>query len=387
MLCKKQIALLFFVVLTFAMATPSVAWATNTLNDSQEPGSVVVFPLFEKGTVPCPPDLPYGCTPMTGTLPRTSFEVSVVCPNGATCTDQQDVDIHFEWVCPGFSTVPITCSERNFTLNTTVNGTIRFSANGGTCQPAPGFTNPEGCGAIPAPQCSQGYLIGWVVNESGQPIKFDGLIGDAVLRESSTAVTAYNAIPIQAAPALATGTLVPVGPGGALRFDSTGYVEVTGTIIGSVQLDFVNAAGLDQDQTSLVLLTLDTLSNKFNYPVDVDLNFYNEGEQPFSNPFEFTCWGETGSLFGQFSLESSTSPGTGKALVQSTHAVKTPVSGISDTAGPVTLLGLVITRECDPAVTSCFSVVPGVGFAPTPLRNFAYPLLNDSVPVPTVFKP
>jgi hypothetical protein len=374
MLCKKQITLLFFVVLTFAVVTPSVAWAGNVLNDSQEPGSVVVFPLFETGTVP---DLPYGCTPTTGTLPRTSFEISVVCPNGATCTDQQDVDIHFEWVCAsGFY-----CAERNFILNTTVNGTIRFSANGGACEPAPGFTNPEGCGSIPAPPCTEGYLIGWVVNESGQPIKFDGLIGDAVLRESSTAVTAYNAIPIQAAPGLATGQLVPVGPGGALRFDSGGYVEVTGTIIGSVQLDFVNTAGtvaIDQDQTSLVLLTLDTLSNRFNFPVNVDLNFYNEGEQPNSNPFLFTCVAETGPLFSTFGLESSFSPGTRKALVQSSKAEKTPVLGISDTAGPVTLLGLVITRECP--TTGCSSTVP-------PLRNFAYPLLNDSIPVPTSFRP
>jgi hypothetical protein len=386
MLSKKQITLLFFVVLTFAIATPSVAWAGNVLNDSQEPGSVLVFPLFERGTVPCPPDLPYGCTPMTGTLPRTSFEISVVCPNGATCTDQQDVDIHFEWVCGG-AFAGVLCSERNFILNTTVNGTIRFNPNGGTCQPAPGFTNPEGCGTIPVPQCSEGYLIAWVVNESGQPIKFDGLIGDAVLRESSTAVTAYNAIPIQAAPALATGALVPLGPGGALRFDGTGYAEVTGTIIGSVQLDFVNAAGFDQDQTSLVLLTLDTISNRFNFPVNVDLNFYNEGEQPNSNPFLFTCFAETGSLFGTFGLESSFSPGTGKALVQSINAEKVPVLGITDTAGPVTLLGLVITRECDPAAASCVTFVPGVGTEPSPLRNFAYPLLNDSKPVPTSFRP
>jgi hypothetical protein len=375
MLSKKQITLLFFVVLTFAIATPVVTWAgnANVLNDSQEPGSVVVFPLFEKGTVACPADLPYGCTPVTGTLPVSSFEVSVVCPNGATCIDQQDVDIHFEWVC-GSRFAGTYCAERNFTLNTTVNGTIRFSANGGTCLPAPGFTNPEGCGTIPVPQCPEGYLIGWVVNESGQPIKFDGLIGDAVLREVSGAVTAYNAIPIQAAPGLATGALVPLGPNGALRFDSTGYVEVTGTIIGSVQLDFVNAAGSDQDQTSLVLLTLDTLSNRYNFPVDVDLNFYNEGEQPFSNPFEFTCFAETGSLFTAFGLESSISPGTGKVLVQSIRAEKTPVLGISDTAGPVTLLGLVITREFDTTGT-------------TEMRHFAYPLLNDSKPVPTSYKP
>jgi hypothetical protein len=384
MLSKKQITLLFFVVLTFAMATPSVAWAVNVLNDSQEPGSVVVFPLFERGTVTCPADAPYGCTPATGTLPRTSFEVSVVCPNGATCTDQQDVDIHFEWVC-GQPFAGVFCSKRDFILNTTVNGTIRFTANGGACEPAPGFTNLEGCGTVQVPPCFEGYLIGWVVDESGRPIKFDGLIGDAQLRENSTAVTAYNAIPIQAAPSLATGALVPVGPGGALRFDSTGYTEVTGTIIGSVQYDYVNPAGFDQDQTSLVLLTLDTLSNRYNYPTSVDLNFYNEGEEVSSQSTLFTCFEETGSLFSAFGLSSGTfGP---KGLVQSTKAEKTAILGISDTAGPVTLLGLVITRECDPT-TSCVVFPPPLFAAtPTPLRNFAYPLLNDSIPVATKFVP
>jgi hypothetical protein len=372
MLSKKQITLLFFVVLAFAIATPSVAWATNTLNDSQEPGSVVVFPLFEKGTVACPADAPYGCTPTTGTLPKTSFEISVVCPNGSTCFDGQDVDIHFEWVCPGNGF--FTCQERNFVLNTTVNGTIRFGANGGPCEPPITGGNLEGCTtfSVPVPQCPEGYLIGWVVDESGRPIKFDGLIGDAVLRESSTAVTAYNAIPIQAAPSLATGALVPVGPGGALRFDSTGYVEVTGTIIGSVPYDFVNTAGVDQDQTSLVLLTLDTIANRPNFPTSVDLNFYDEVEEVSSQSTQFVCFAETGNLNTNFGLNSSTfGP---KGLVQSTRAEKTPLVGIADTPGPVTLLGLVITREFDATGT-------------TELRNFTYPLSNDSIPVPTNFKP
>jgi hypothetical protein len=367
MLCKKQIAVLFFLLLAVAVATP----ANTTLADSQEPGSVLVFPLFETGTVPCPPDGAYGCMPAVGTLPKTSIEISVACPTGATCTDGQDVDIHFEWVC-GSSTAAFVCTERNFILNTTINGTIRFTPNGGACEPAPGFTNLEGCGTVPAAQCSQGYLIGWVVNESGRPIKFDALIGDAQLRESSTAVTAYNAIPIQAASSLATGALVPLGPTGGLRFDGMGYQEVTGTIIGSVQYDFVNAAGIDQDQTSLVLLTLDVLSNRFNLPVFVDLNFYDEGEEVSSQATAFTCVAETGPLFRAFGLSSSTfGP---KGLVQSTKAEKQAVVGISDTPGPVTLLGLVITREFDATGT-------------TILRHFAYPLLNDSVPVTTTFVP
>jgi hypothetical protein len=50
------------------------------------------------------------------------------------------------------------------------------------------------------PPCPMGYLIGWVINPANdQPVKFDGLIRDEVIRESPTAVSAFNAIPIQAA--------------------------------------------------------------------------------------------------------------------------------------------------------------------------------------------
>ena len=61
---------------------------------------------------------------------------------------------------------------------------------------------------VPPPPCPRGYLIGWVVNTSDRPIKFDGLIGDAVLRVSGGALASYNAIPIQADPALANGALI-----------------------------------------------------------------------------------------------------------------------------------------------------------------------------------
>ena len=390
MLSKKQITLLFFVVLTFAMAAPSVAWAGNSpLNDSQEPGSVLVFPLFEKGTVPCPPDLPYGCAPGS-TLPKTSFEISVVCPEGINACADDDVDIHVEWVCPGFGALS-TCVQRDFFVNTTVGGTVRFEPVTELCRPTAPFDADErlhACGNVIAPQCNEGYAIAWVVDEFNRPIKFDGLLGDAVLRESSTAVTAYNAIPIQAAPSIKSRALIPLGPGGALKFDGTGYQEVTGAITGSVQLDFVNTTGVDQDQTSLVLLTLDVNTNHINNATDVDLNFYNESEVPTSHHFTFTCFAETGALFmgdfgvpfntGGFGQETSISPETLKALVQSGPATQTNI--LTGVTVPATLLGLILTRECPTTGCNAAAGVP-------PLRDFAYPLLNDSVPVATNFVP
>lgn len=352
---KRQVAVLFFVLLAIAITAPVAAANANTLSDSSEPGSVLVFPLFKTGTV---------TTPDQGTLPITSFEISVICPNGATCTDGQDVDIHAEWVCSGEP-----CSARDFNLTSTINGTVLFNPNSSVCAPGPSFQEPEGCGTVSRPPCAEGFLVVWVVNESGAPIKFDGLVGDAVLRESSGAATAYNAIPIQAAAALANGALVPPGPSGALEFNGTSYQKPTGKIIGSVRYDVINAAGIDQDRTSLILLTLDTLANRDNFPVDVDLVFSNEVQQQNSASTEFVCFEEQ-SLSD---LGFDNSFGT-KGLVESISATKTAILGISDTPGPVTLLGLIITREFDAG-------------GMTLLRHYVYPFFNNSIPVATAFKP
>lgn len=51
---------------------------------------------------------------------------------------------------------------------------------------------------VPAPMSAAGYLVAWVI-DADRPIKFDGLIGDAILREANGATSAYNGIPIQAA--------------------------------------------------------------------------------------------------------------------------------------------------------------------------------------------
>ena len=47
---RKRMAVLFLAPLTAALFTPP-AKAATTLSDSQEPGSVLVFPLFETGVV------------------------------------------------------------------------------------------------------------------------------------------------------------------------------------------------------------------------------------------------------------------------------------------------------------------------------------------------
>jgi hypothetical protein len=48
-----------------------------------------------------------------------------------------------------------------------------------------------------------GYLIGWGIDPTNdQPVKFDGLLGTAVIREPGSAPLEYSALPIRADPAL-----------------------------------------------------------------------------------------------------------------------------------------------------------------------------------------
>jgi hypothetical protein len=262
------------------------------------------------------------------------------------------------------------CRETDFNLRVTVRGSLWF--------------NPEGDGqlpnnfpTVPRAPCKEGYLIVWVVNNVGQPIKFDGLIGDAVIREGSGSASAYNAIPIQATSNLATGALVNLGPGSTLSFDGQPghYKAATGTVIGTVRYDRTATLTTAPIQTSLTLLTLDVRSNDFNYPTVVDLDFFSTNEVLFSTASYFFCWEEVPLRRIDPAL-TETFMGR-KGLVQSSEAEKVPILGIADIAGPVTLLGLVETNE--------FVAVPDDGFAVA--RGFMYSLYNDSRPVPTLFSP
>ena len=102
-----------------ALAAPAFAQVRpTTLSDSQEPGSVIVFPKFIQGTVA----LPEG-----GTAPITELEVGVVCPKGVICSEHQAVKIRFHWVCGTTEAAAATsfvCKETDFDINATVYGCI-----------------------------------------------------------------------------------------------------------------------------------------------------------------------------------------------------------------------------------------------------------------------
>lgn len=353
-----------------ALAMPALAQVRDLrLSDSQEPGSVIVFPKFITGTVA----LPEG-----GTAPRTELEVGIVCPVGATCPEHQSVKIRFHWVCPGDQSFAnkLICREVDFDVTASVNEKLVLVPNG------VGTADGVGTRFVPAAPCPMGYLIGWVVNTSDRPIKFDGLIGDAVLRTVGTALGSYNAIPIQADPALANGALITLVDGrvpDSLAFDGGKghYQAVTGRIFGDVR--YSNVTGPNTfAATSITLLTLDTISNRPNFPTFVDLFFYAGFgsalgvENVISASTEFVCWTEQ-RIDTVISTNLRTNVMGRKGVVISGPAEKVRWAGIDDDEGPVTLLGLLETSE---GSTTAF-----------PARTYFTSVSNDSVPVPTEFEP
>jgi hypothetical protein len=410
----KWLRLSLLLLLALGLAMPAFAQVRPLeLSDSQEPGSVIVFPKFIAGTV-----LVDGVVPQ----PATEIEIGVVCPKGFACPEHSFIKIHFHWVCPGSQEFAgkYICPEVDFDLTATYFSKLRIGSNGAVN--IAGVTGVFQNQSVPLPPCARGYLIGWVVDALDRPIKFDGLIGDAVLREPaalvppplfpqgalSFAASAYNAIPIQADPALATGALITLSPEGGLIFDGAPghYTAVTGKIYGDVR--FANLGPLPApplipisplSQTFLTLLTLDVRSNRPNLPTFVDLKFYNENERLLSAFTEFICWTEVpltsfttvgGAVFPVGINDGLTQllMNTQKGLVVSGPASKERPFGLeddeeaqaaqaSDSTGPVTLLGIIDTVE----------FLPILGLPDGVQRSYSYSLFNDSVPVPTTFYP
>jgi hypothetical protein len=379
--------LAMLLVPALALAAPAFAQVrATTLSDSQEPGSVIVFPKFIQGAI----------SVSEGTsLPITELEIGVVCPKGVICPEHEPVKIRFHWVCGAteadFAT-SFVCKETDFDITATVFEKIVLTPNGET----PSFYAVAGGGLptkfAPAPECPQGggYLIGWVINTSDQPIKFDGLVGDAHLRPGSpvpsvagalnpfagspSSLGDYDAIPIQADPALANNALITTNGNGALIFDGAAghYQAVTGQVIGDVRYTNLTA-GPTFTLGVLTLLTLDVKSNRPNLATFVDLDFFGGNpsaignENQLSTSTDFICWEEI--PITSISSDLITTQMGRKGVFVSAPAVDV-------TGAPVTLLGL-------------SEVLEGNTFPPVaawPRASFTG-LFNSSNPVPTHFVP
>jgi hypothetical protein len=271
------------------------------------------------------------------------------------------------------------CQESNFEVFLTINGKAAFSADG---LPINANSPP----LVPPPPCARGYLIGWVISPTSDlPIKFDGLIGNTVIRGgnlnagtlggASTALSAFSAITIQADAAIPTiqppdstaattvpGAAVPAAADGILRFGVPGgYTTVSSVQIGDVRFDktapgtpLPNILG----RTSITFLTLDINSNAPNSPVDLNLNFWNESnelavgstdprfEHLQSTFTEFVCWEQVplSALAGGALTQAF--QGTRKGIVIAGPANKVSDGNApQDPPGPVTLIGVVETTE------------------------------------------
>jgi hypothetical protein len=156
-----------------ALATPAFAYPPNLLADTSQPGSVIVFPKFINMPAVSVDGIP---------TPRTEIEIGAVCPPafvaaGNSCAEHQSVKVRFHWVCPGIQSATTSnfCVETDFEVVLSVDGKLAFTADGTVINSNSPF--------VPAAPCARGYLIGWVINPANDlPVKFDGLVGNAVIR-------------------------------------------------------------------------------------------------------------------------------------------------------------------------------------------------------------
>jgi len=333
----------------------------QTPSNSQEPGSVIIFPYFASGTL----------TVDKTVLPRTEIHIGVTCPPGVSCFEGEPIKLMAHWVCPG-SENPVAsfvCKESDFVLFTTVNGKITLDPNGHAS--GGNFTN--------VPPCKEGYLIAWAINAADQPIKFDGLFGDVVVRSGpgGSAESAYRGVTVQAADTnpVDTGALITTGVDPftlqpMLIFDglNSDYATLTGQLTGDVK--FTNEHAPLFSNTKLVLLTVDVQSGFPNNPTFVPITFFNANQQPTSTETNFVCWQivQITSLDGSLNQTSQTTP---EGSFVTDQATKVQIAGVNDSSGPATLLGLVITMEGDaPNITD---------------REYIIEPYNNSVPIPTTF--
>jgi hypothetical protein len=333
----KGAAFLLLLGVAFGPAIPSFAQAPEAISStSEEPGSVIVFPKFTKGTV-----VVDGVT-----RPQTEIEVRARCPSGTTCTEDEPVKIRFHWVCPGSSDKAsnYVCKEADFDVRLSVNGKASVNPE-----------NPnllENNTGIAAP-CPSGYLIGWAISPVNErPIKYDRLTGSAILRDDQGVIQSYEAFAIQADRNLAdraeiatdidprTGTPALVFDGGA------GHYQVIGGAVPA-NLEYHKLTGpVATGGGPLILLTLDVRLNRPNYPTFVDLDFRGPDGGPASTSWNFRCWTEIQhpAIDANFTLAGAQN---GNGVILSGRAEKAPVgpAPASDIPGPVTLLGLIPADE------------------------------------------
>jgi len=321
-------------------------------------GSAIVFPKFIRGSVM-----------IDGSMsPATEISISVGCPF-ASCPDDQQVRIRAHWVCPGSQSLNTSfiCRETGFEFTVPVRGMAVFNPDGAAVSwhiPVP----------VPIAPCPRGFLIAYVVDDFGQPIRFNALTGVVRLRQVASAFSSLSGIAIPAKSQL-NGDDHLLLSDGALVFDGGEghYAELSSQVRQNFR--FAQTTGSPPPggfaTTSITLLTLDVRSNRPNLPTFVPFEFFNQDEQEIGTAVEFLCWTEQrlDAIDPNLTFEEM---GTRWGLAFSGQAMKFPLLGVSDKSGPVTLLGLIEVAEGPPA---------------TPERTVIFPLSPVHSPTSTSFLP
>ena len=253
-------------VVSAALLSVVVAPTQAQVHRDLEPGSLLVFPLFDA---------------TTGHVTEIRVTDTNDGPFGTG-----SVRLHYNIVCAG-TRDPITpCSARNFTRLITYHGTVVLQIPRDTGVPA-GCTDRQGfvvvwatgTGAAAAPGGAAGL---------NRPVSYNFLIGSAHVTRETPAVTADAQPGIAFQSPAATGTILGGPPqNSALRF-GIDYAAPGDALFADFRaLPVPPAAAISSE---LVLLTLDIDAGTTNPSTQVAVDFWDDQENPYSTEIEFVCW-------------------------------------------------------------------------------------------------
>ena len=229
------------------------AMAQERLRD-QEPGSFLVFPFWSitgpTNTTLCVTDTAEGPFNQTATWVR------------------------FNFVCKGVKGPNPFCDEVDVHVPLTYHGTVCLDLKND-----PRYTPPCAEG--------QGFAVAFAETANGVPQSHNFLIGHTQITAPNVLAEA-NALAVQSPAAAGTtlGAPSPTTGDYGLTFGPGGdYVALPTTLHGTFR-----ASRPGQQNTMLVVLTLDTISGGQNPTSRIAIDFWNANEVRFSAAHEFVCW-------------------------------------------------------------------------------------------------
>lgn len=230
--------------LSLAFASPGFtqpAEDPGPVFDEMTPGSFLVFPLFDV---------------------REGYATQIRITNTSSSSS---VAVQLNFVCPGTKKDPFCPAlDRHIDLTpyeTYVAHVADFN-----------------------PPCHEGFVVAFAENGSYQAVAFDYLIGSYHIAFGGSR---------ESAPAIAIQSLKDagevLGADNELQFGTIAGPDPDYKALPTQLYTDFQAAG-EGVGSQLILLTLDTIAGGHNPVTSVDIDFWNEHEEPFSTSWEFVCW-------------------------------------------------------------------------------------------------